>query len=168
MPFNNSPPPISSPLTEVKRNPLTGETIDTGIVSQDWIQWFNELKERQDRSAEFVGGVKVPPVAGTIPLTPIPLPPTTTGLYRLSYYVRITTAATTSSSLTVRFTWTEGGVTRTATAAALTTNTVQTSQSGQLLIRADPATFVSYDTLYASNAANQMQYALDITVEGMA
>ena len=54
-----------------------------------------------------------------MPTTNIPLPTLTTGRYRISYFVRITQAATTSSSLTVTIGFTHGAVAATFVGAAM-------------------------------------------------
>jgi hypothetical protein len=87
------------------------------------------------------------------------------GVYRVSYYARITQAATTSSSLTVTFDWTDGGVVPTQSGAAITGNTTTTQQNGTLFIHIDAASPVRYSTTYASVGATSMTYRLDIAIE---
>lgn len=86
------------------------------------------------------------------------------GLYLVLYHARITTAAGTSSSLTVTVGWTEGAVAQTQAGAAMTGNTTTTHQSGVFLIRSDPDESITYETAYASNAAGVMQYSLDLAL----
>ena len=87
------------------------------------------------------------------------------GLYRLAYYTRITRAATTSSSLTIAFGWTDGGVSQTFTGAAITGNTTTTYQQATVTFRADGNTPITYSTTYASVGATSMQHSLLIVLE---
>ena len=90
------------------------------------------------------------------------------GLYRVTYYARITTAAGVSSSLTVNFGWTDGAISQTHSGAAMTGNSNTTWQTDSILIYVDAATPISYSTTYASDAAGAMQYQLFVTLERMA
>jgi hypothetical protein len=87
------------------------------------------------------------------------------GLYRVSYYARITTPATVSSSLQVSYSWTDGGVTLVSTGAAMTGNTTATVQQGGGLIYSDGASPITYSATYASVGATAMKYRLAVTVE---
>ncbi len=86
------------------------------------------------------------------------------GLYRLTYYARITRAGTVSSSLTVTLSWTDGGVACSYAGSAITGNTTATVQSGTVMVRSDHAA-INYATTYASAGATTMQYALDVVLE---
>ena len=87
------------------------------------------------------------------------------GIYRVSYYARITQAAGTSSSLTVQFRWTDGGVPQTQTAAALTGNTTATIQQDRLMVRVDRDTSIVVDATYASVGSPSMQFRLNLALE---
>jgi len=88
-----------------------------------------------------------------------------TGLYRVSWNVRITQAATTSSSLTVTIAATDGGVAVLQVGPALTGNTITTVQSGTFLVRADAATPITYAVAYASVGATVMRYTISFAIE---
>lgn len=90
------------------------------------------------------------------------------GIYRISYYTRITQAATTSSSLTIVFNWTDGGVAQQVVGAALVGNTTTTLQQDRLMVRVDRNTSITYETAYASVGATPMQYRLHIALERLA
>lgn len=87
------------------------------------------------------------------------------GLYRATYYARITTAATTNSSLTVTFSWTDHTQAVSAAGAAITGNTVTTLQTGTVLLYSDPASPITYATTYATSGATPMEYQLYVTLE---
>jgi hypothetical protein len=104
-----------------------------------------------------------------------------TSRYRVTAYLKVTTAATTGSA-----TSTLGGVTityadgtdsaaqsvvmqmQTQAGAAATTNTGNSTTSvlsGQLVIYAHSGTAIQYAIAYASNTANQMAYEAHFSVE---
>lgn len=93
--------------------------------------------------------------------------PSKTGLYRISWYLRITRAATTSSSATVTIGWTDAGQACTSAGAAVVGNTVTTVQSGSIVVSADSLTDLTYAVAYASVGATSMQYKLRVSVEAI-
>lgn len=96
---------------------------------------------------------------------------TSQGLYRITYYVRVTRAATTSSYISLALSWVDGGVTQTADPAdlsgvtALTGNTVTSYGTGTYLVYIDAGTTPTYATTYASTGATSMQYRLAVVME---
>lgn len=90
------------------------------------------------------------------------------GVYRLSYYTRITQAAGTSSALTIQFRWTDGGVAQTVTGAVINGNTTTTVQQDRLMLRVDRDTSIVYDTTYASVGSPSMQYRFNVALERLA
>lgn len=99
---------------------------------------------------------------GATPLAQAALP---AGLYRVSWYARVTTAAGVSSSLTVTIGWTEGSVALSLSGAALTGNLVTSVQSGMVFLLIDDGSPITYATTYASNAAGAMKYTLVLNLE---
>ena len=87
------------------------------------------------------------------------------GLYRLTYYARVTKAAGVSSSLQVTFAWTDHAIAQTSSGAAMTGNTTTTQQSGTVLVYSNAASPISYSTTYASNGAGEMEYSLYVVIE---
>lgn len=137
-------------------------------ISKNWYNWLDTLRGRVDESPQAVETVSLPVTSNaSIAATPI-LVTQTAGLYRVSYYLRITTAAGVSSSVTVTIGWTESGVPLTLSGAALTTNTIQSVQTGSYLIRSDGAAPITYAVTYASNPAGAAKFRLDVVVESVA
>lgn len=139
---------------------------DDGLVGDQWAIYFRD----QDGLIAASPAVVSAPVSLTsqhaaIATTPIPSDTLAPGLYRVSIYQRVTTAAGVSSSLTTAISWTDGGISCSFSGAAMTGNTTATTQSFSQLIRVDRATPVSYTTTYASNPATVMQYSLDVVLE---
>lgn len=90
---------------------------------------------------------------------------TAAGWYRVSVYTEITTAATTSSSVTVTITWTHNGKAMTHTFTAFTDNNIQRADLQEGLILVDTATAIQVSTAYASVGATAMQYSLNASAE---
>ncbi len=156
----NSPLPI--------REALLDPTSPTGLLNPRWQVWFRDLGVQVDAQPVVV----IPPVEveaqnASIGTTPLPTDALAPGLYRVSYFARITTAAVTSSSLTVTFTFTNGGISCSLSGTAITGNTTSSVGSGIFLIQIDQATPVSWSTTYASNGAGQMLYQLSVVLEAV-
>jgi hypothetical protein len=89
------------------------------------------------------------------------------GLYRVSWVLRITQAATVSSQATVTIANTDAGVNVAQVAPAVTGNTTTTVQSGSVLVRADAATAITYAVAYTSVGATPMLYTISVAIEAV-
>ena len=133
------------------------------------IQWATSLKTFVDAATQLVKAITpLTDQSASLPVTSIPSGSLPAGLYRVSYYARITQAASVSSSLTVTIAWTESAIALTLSGAAMTGNTTTTVQSGSAVIRIDAPGPVSYSTTYASAGGTPMKYRLDVTLERVA
>ena len=144
------------------RDPLVG---DGGLLSEAWRRYLSKLPLTLGAAPMRVSDVALTGQGASIGATnmaPAGLP---AGLYRATYYARITTVGSVSSSLTVTLAWTDGGVACTFSGSAITGNTTATTQSGTQLIHIDRASAVNYSTTYASNAAGEMKHSLYWTLE---
>lgn len=156
-----APPPLQSEIIERGQD---GKL--TGLMTRVFQQWLLSVTTRVQTSATVTKVVTLTAQTASISTTPIvPAGTLASGLYRISWYQRVTTAAAMSSSLTTTISWTDGGASQAFSGAAMTGNTTSTNQSGEILVNVDGATAVSYATTYASNAAAQMVYKLSIVVE---
>lgn len=150
------PPPFQTPLTG-----------QGGTITKWWADWFLlVLLGRVQAQPPIVVSPTLTAQNASIATTSL-VAAATAGWYRISWYFRITTVGSVSSSLQVTITTTDGGVTITQSGAAATGNTTATVQSGSVLARVDPSTPISYSTTYASNAANEMEYSLFVSVEAL-
>lgn len=161
MPANLAPPPTYW----MERDQLTHDVTDA--ITVDTRQWLLSLTGRVQQSPQVLSPVVLTTQAASIGATPIPLAALAPGTYRVSYYARITQAATINSSLAVTLQWTDGGIGQTATFAAIVGNTTATSQNGSIVVNIDQATSLTYSTVYASAGATPMQYALTIVPEAL-
>jgi hypothetical protein len=88
------------------------------------------------------------------------------GLYKVSYYLNITQAATTSSSITLTVTWTDGsGTLQTFTTPAIVKNTVGYFISDIFALESGAAQNIQFSTTYSSVGATPMQYSLRVHLE---
>lgn len=159
-----SDPPFLTPLVD-----------KSGRIIPAWLNWL--IGPAPGAALAIAQGVQqsvitpIDPVVltaqtATIATTPFPLGNNPGGLYRLSFYTRITTPASVSSSLTVGFSWTDGGVACTASGTALTGNTTNATQSGATVIRSDASAPMNFSTIYAS-VGTPMAYRLDAILESL-
>lgn len=154
-----SPVPFRSVLAKVGNLVL--------YLSEDWQRWFREVKDAVDAGARGTGTpANLTAQSAAIPATTL-LAVTATGLYRVSNYLRITRAASGSSSATVTVRYTDGGVACSFAGAAVTGNTTSSVQTSVRLIRADQGTAITIEVAYASVGFPTMTYALDARVESL-
>lgn len=157
-----APLPMSSPV--LQSGP---DGKNNGLLSSDYYQTFFAMIEKLTLSVQQAAD-SIPSLVGqlaSIGATQFPVGDVVAGVYRLSWYLRITQAATTSSSILVTFAWTDSGNGIASSGAALTTNTLNSTQSGSAVVRVDASTPLTYATTYASVGAAVMQYALTVSAE---
>jgi len=147
----------------VVERPVVQQAI-TGRVTQAMRYWLLALADRLNRTPEVVQTVSLTTQTASLGATTISVLSLPAGVYRLSAAARITTAASSSSSLTLTFGWTQA-VTCTASSAAITGNTTATTGSFMVVVRADAATALTYATTYASSGGTAMVYRRDVVVE---
>ncbi len=160
------PPPVRDPIARQARSEFKGRADPlAGLVGDVWVEWFTQLTDDVDETTLRLNSVHLTSQAASIGATDLSGGTISGGLYKLTYYARITRAASTSSSLTVTFSFTDGSVSPTYSGAAITGNTTTTFQSGTIMIRSDANSPITYSTTYASVGATSMQYRLDVTLE---
>jgi len=147
----------------VVERPVRAQSI-TGRVTQAMRYWLLSLADRINRTPEVRQTVTLTGQSASIAATTISVLSLPEGVYRLSAAARVTTAATTSSSLTLTFGWTQA-VACTSSSAAVTGNTTATTASFSVVVRADEASNVQYATTYASSGGTAMVYRLDVILE---
>lgn len=162
----NAPLPIWDPIARPRdpntprgqRDPLEG------TIPLSWIQYFTSQSQQINAAPQSSKKIILAQSAA-IATTSIPNPSSSSGAYRVSYYTRITTPATTSSSLTVTIGFTDNGVAESFSGTAITLNTVLAAQTNTYLIFSDAAAPITYSTAYASVGATPMQYKLMVVLE---
>lgn len=159
-------PPTHVPIA-VTAERSEGDKLPALIASKRWLDWFGSLILTIGDAPMRRARLSYADQQDEIALTPFPLGNLVAGLWRVSYYMRVTTPATDSSSLTVTTTWTDGGVAQTSTAAAETGNLTTSHQFGTLFVRTDANTPVSLSVAYASVGAQVMIYDFEAVLESL-
>jgi len=152
-------------LPGLPRDPIAEK--GTGVIPRVWASWLQALAQQVDAASFRLQTVSLTAQGATIVTTSVPIASLTTGLYRVSVSLRVTRAASSSSSATVTLGWTDGGVACSQAFAALTGNTTASVQSGSVLVRCDQDGPLTYGVVYASAGGTTMQYALDLVVEAI-
>lgn len=144
--------------SQVQNNSISGR------VTRAMRYWLLSLADRLNTTPNIVASATGSTQSAAISATAFTVPSVIPGLYRLSMAARITRAATTSSSLTVTFGWTQA-VACTSSSVAMTGNTTSTTGTYTVLIRVDQDSSMTYATTYASSGGTSMQYRFDVTCE---
>src|SRR5574343_1151265 len=150
-------------LPGLPRDPIADRK--TGLIPRVWASWFQAIAEQVDAASFRLQTVTLDTQAAAIVPTNIPIASLTTGLYRVTYALRVTQAASTSSSVAVTLSWKSGGVACSQAFGDVTGNTTDSVQSGTVLIRCDVDGPITYAVAYASVGLTAMQYSLDVAVE---
>lgn len=137
----------------------------TGMLSEVWSRWFGRLPATLDAIPSIINTSSLTAQGASILATDFAGTILLEGVYRASFYARITRAATVSSSLTVIIGWTDGAVFQSYTAPALIGNTTATWATASIMLHTDAGQPVLYATTYASAGATTMQYALYLSLE---
>lgn len=156
-------------LPQVQRliSPIDPETIvrRSFMISREWMNWFIAVKAAIDASGQQTGVLVNLDAQGASLSNQVVLNVTVAGLYRVSYYTRITQVATTSSSLDIVLGWTDGGNTCPFIGTTVAGNALTSAGSAVVLIRADAGTPITYSTGYTSVGATPMKYSMTVRAE---
>lgn len=151
--MNAIPVPVGDPIAQ-----------KSGLIGNAFLQWLQWLVGLVMRAPiRMTPDVNLTAQAASVSATGL-APVQFSGVYRLSYYVRVTRAATTTSSIAITFGFTDT-LAQTVSSAALTGNTTTTWGTGTYLVWIDGGTTPTYATTYASTGATSMQYKLSVVVE---
>ena len=164
MAITDTQPLPRAPIAEPTKDEV-GQTQFT--ITYPWVVYFRNLRADVDASPLTTQTVEVETQSASIATTTI-VTPTFAGYYSFQFYAAVTTAAVTSSSLTVILGWTDGGVAKSKSFTAMTGNTTATTSSEDYLVYSDAAAPITYATTYASNGAGEMVYKLFAVVAGVA
>jgi hypothetical protein len=146
--------------------PIRSKVVEAaGVLTRDLVRFLDTLRNWLSQTTRQVAAVELTAQAAAITTTSIPTPVLETGLYRATYSLRITQAATSSSSAAVTFGWTTNAVSCSQAFAAVTGNTTASQSSGSVTVAVDTATAVTYAVAYSSTGATAMTYALDVRLE---
>ena len=166
--INPVPIPISDAIARPAREEFTRrkeQDPEQGKVTQPWIDYFTQQSGVLGSASARVKGTNLQTQAGSIAATDLANGSLNSGLYFLCYYLRVTQAATVSSSIDLTLNWKDRGQALTFTIPALTGNTVTKFDQSVAFLRIDGGTaLVTYSTTYASVGGTPMQYSLDLAL----
>ncbi len=137
------------------------------LIEFHWDNWFQGIANAINITPASVGTTTLTAQHATVTAAPLTMQTLSAGLYRLTYYLRITRAATSSSSLTAAFAWTDGGQACSVTESAVTGNTLTTTQAGVVPFQIDAATTPTVTLTYASSGVTTMQFAFTASLEAL-
>ena len=161
MPTTFAPIPLYDPIAHVN-NPRGGDRL-AAYLNDPWIKYFTALVTEVDESPQRVGLVQRTAQTASIAATSVPPTVTlSTGVYRISYFVRPTTALG-GTTVTVAIDWPDGGTTMTHTGSAVNGAAVTNFESTTIFAEVDANGPIRYSTTYAGAAG--MQYKLTVAVE---
>lgn len=159
---NQAPVPIREPITTPPRKP------DDPLgwrMTVPWIEYFTSIVAAVDERPSRLNSVSRTDQSASISATDFSGGSLSAGLYRVSYYVRVTQAAGTSSAINVTLSWTDGGVSQSRTSASVNGNTTTSIDMDTWLIHVDTNSPVRYATTYISVGSPVMKYRTDLTLE---
>lgn len=154
MSVNPSPAPLGDPVVGPDKR-----------ITVPWETYLRGRDTQIQATATILKAVALESQAAAIALTPFSTATLSAGLYRVSYHAKVTTAATTSSALTVTVTYTRNAATCSQVGSTVSGNTTSTVGSGSFTLHIDRATAISYQTTYLSAGATSMAYDLDLVLE---
>jgi hypothetical protein len=157
-----APLPVADTVVNPPRN--SADAIAWKITSP-WLEYLTRLQGIVQSCLRKINGVTLVEQSASISATDFSGGGLAAGLYEISYYVRVTQAAGTSSEIQVTFDWVDGAVVVTRNSANLTGNTTVTYTSESLPIRIDKNSAVRYSTTYVSVGSPVMKYRLDLTLK---
>lgn len=168
--MNPLPPPLGDKIATPRQDGLAPGRKDPneGLVSDTWGRWFADIVKVSSQSPNrIVDPIEAETQGASIATSTLAPGQTAAGLYRVTWYFRITTPAGVSSSLQVTIGFTDHGQAMSLSGNVVATNTVTSAQTATVMFYSDELTPITYSTTYASNPAGAMQYQLYITLEQM-
>ncbi len=140
---------------------------DKRRVTLSWLRWFRAILIRVMAAPQIVAKVRYASQTAAVAEAALYKAPFN-GMYRISWYIRISYPATVSSSVQPIFTWTSGGFTWIGTTEnPITDNTATTSRSGVVILRADEGTEILHTCSYSFVGADAMIYDFEAVVEAL-
>jgi len=152
------------PLLNVEPVPIDSPIVADRVPAEDWLAWFLNQWSVLGQAVRRVAPPPLTNQAGAIGTTAMRLGALPSGLYRISWALRIEVASGVSSSIALTLGWTHGGA-RTKPFAAVTTNALALPESGSVVARLDAPGTITYATAVVDNPVGTVRYGLDFVVE---
>lgn len=161
-------PPISQVIARPRRGDPLASKVPALYVDERWVKYFGEESRAVEDRPERAVAVRLSAQAADIAVTALGIGTVEPGVWRISYTLRVTRAATTSSEVQLTIAWTEGGVAQSQASTNLTGNLTTTREGGTFILRVDSATNLTYAVEYDSVGAVGMLFSLDLIAERLA
>lgn len=142
-------------------NPFTDKD---GNLKDAPLLWLGKLRKLINTTAAAVATVSLANHGAAI-LTTTAYTPTLAGVFRVSYFLIITTAAGVSSAAQITIGFMTGTVAQTKVGANVNGNTTTSYDQGVVFIRSDAGKPITYAVSYASNLAGVMKFRLELAIE---
>lgn len=161
------------PFTSVQLPPptFTDPWVDQdGQPTTEIVNWFLITLLPSIALSPAVSNTGNPPIdytnqSASISSTPLPVGNISSGVYRVSVFLRVTTADGVSSSVTPYVQYPNDGITCTDTGAALTSNNTAQPKGYTFIVESDAPGPISFGTTYVSNTPGQMKYKAVVIIE---
>lgn len=154
-------------MAVIQDPPTFTELVDTSRrMTSKWLDWFLLTVQTALGSSvnQAVAALRKSGLTASLPATTL-LAAAVAPSYRLTVYVRTTTADGVSSSVTVTAGWNENGLALTKTVTLLSSDSPTAPASGSLTVDVDASAPITVSTTYASNTPNKMVYKLTAELE---
>ena len=161
------PVPMRVPVLEHASDDPNQKQPFRAVFHQNIVRWLNLLRTGLGNAAQRIGLVNITTQSAAIAATDIPTPTLEEGLYRTSFSLRITRAASVSSSAGVTIGWTFNSTSCSQVFTAVTGNTLDTQSNGTVTMAVDAGTAITYAVSYSSVGGTSMQYSFDTFVESI-
>jgi hypothetical protein len=139
-----------------------------GFITEPWVKFFSSQAQSISQNPARVKAVTLTGQTASIAATDMRAGSTAAGLYRLTFYYAIQTAASVSSSISVTFAWTDNTIPRSLVSTPKTGNTTAVVDSASILIYSDGVAQITYATTYASVGGTAMVYSISVVLEQIA
>ena len=149
--LNNYPPPYLDPVVEA----------ETRLLSNSWNNWFSRVPMTLDSICNRINVVSLTNQSASVGPVDFANGRLLRGLYRATYTARVSTAGA-SSSVTVQFSWTDGGTVVGWTGPAMAGNVTTAIQSNTIMFRSDEGTPIYYSVAWAGVGS---AYNFDVILE---
>ncbi len=140
-----------------------------GVLTTDATTWILQtLIPALQQSPSLSGGAPAFSETGqnaAIAPTSLALGTVSTGLYRISVYIRVTSADGVASSIAPIVTFTDGAVAASETGSALTSDNIALPGWWVFIIAVDQPGPIDISTTYSSNTPGLMQYKISVVAE---
>jgi hypothetical protein len=161
------PAPVRDAVVDLAElQPKWKPVMNVGLLTRPWHIWIDLLRAKILTVPVVVGRYSGSSVAVNLAAVTVPTSTLRTGLYRVSFYVRVTKLGVLGSTVVVSFGWTDGGesCSRDGSAGFGVDVSLATTDTGTLLLRADGKTAITVTT---TGVLAGCLYDLEVVVEEM-